>query len=119
MTTISSQTHPANLQSLMRSSPALQVLAPEDFRKLAESVMKLPRTQQEKIVRILTDEQAALRAIKAEYDQKRREVFQQYLEDVKVQEKQMIRAFREGMEKFEREDEGKVLDTLLEKMDKL
>ncbi|MEK7545143.1 MAG: hypothetical protein AAB551_03350 [Patescibacteria group bacterium] len=108
-----------DLQSLLQASPALHVLAPEEFQKLTESVEKLPRTQQEKIVKILTDEQSELRNIKAEYDQKRSELFQKYLEDIKVEEKKMIRAFQEGMEKSQREDEGKMLDQLLQKMDEL
>lgn len=108
-----------DVQSLMKSSPGLQVLPAEEFQKIAEAVSKLPTEKQQQISEILQNEQTELKSIRTEYDQKRAELLQEYVENVKVQEKTMIRDFQKELEGVEKVKEGKILDQLLDKINKL
>ena len=108
-----------DVQSLMKSSPGLQVLSADEFGKIFEAVLKLPLEKQRRISEILQNEQTELKSIRTEYDQKRAELLQEYIENVKVQEKTMIRDFQKELESVETVKEDKILDQLLDKINKL
>lgn len=108
-----------DVKSLMRASPGLQMLPPAQFEQLLNSVDTLPPPNRQAILEALTDEQKQLQQIQAEYDEKRRVLFEQYMTDLKNEEMKMARELRENMEGREREKEAQILDSLMAQLEKL
>lgn len=108
-----------DLKSLMRASPGLQMLPPEQFEQLLKSVDTLPAANRQAIFEALTDEQKQLQQIQAEYDEKRRVLFEQYTTDLKNEEIKMARELRQQMEGRERQKEARILDSLMTQLEKL
>lgn len=108
-----------DLKALMRASPGLQMLPPAELEQLVNSVDTLPPANRQAIFEALNDEQKQLQQIQAEYDEKRRVLFDQYTTDLKNEEMKMARELRQQMEGREREKEARILEGLLAQLEKL
>jgi hypothetical protein len=108
-----------SLTSLIKASPAMHLISASELAEFIASVEQLSDDKKTVMVKIFTDEQEQLRAIKAEYDEKAQALFREYVENLKTEEKKMVTELQKQVETVDRSRETGMLDNLLDSLHKL
>lgn len=106
-----------DLKDLMKSSPGLQTLPPEELAQLIDSVDTLPEANRQQILQAMVSERSELEKIEGEFDAKKNELYDEYQAYMHEEKVKMAMELRLQMEKTERVKEEEILSGLLKELD--
>lgn len=109
----------SDLATLMRGSPALAMLPPEQLEQLVTGVGTLHPDARNEVEAALAKEQADLARLKSEYDAQVRVLLDEYMTAMKEKESALVRGLQTEMESADKVEEAKILDSLLAQLDTL
>jgi thioesterase domain-containing protein len=109
------------LYQLIAGSPAIQSLEAEERLEMQGKILALPDPEKQKIILILRDEQAGIKARQeyAEKEEKEVKKLTGMAQSLREACRTLDKVFRDAMESEERTETGRITDSLLNQIDKL